>query len=291
MGRRRKDEIGNRYGRLVVLEYAGKSIYNGGTIWRCICDCGKTVEVPGGKLRNGDTKSCGCLRHDTLDLVGKQFDKLTVIKKCERTDGKYVKWSCKCSCGNTTKVTTGHLQSGHTRSCGCLQREVTAKTNSIDETGNKHGRLVVLERSEKRTSSNVIMWKCSCSCGNMVEVSSTYLRSNCIQSCGCLWLENIIKANTVHGKCSNGSRVSYPKEWTRNLRAFVRKRDGHKCKICAKTLEEEGKSLSVHHIDYDVNNCKPSNLISLCTSCHVKTNTNREAWMEFFKVLLEEKHA
>ena len=39
----------------------------------------------------------------------------------------------------------------------------------------------------------------------------------------------------------------------------------------------------VHHIDYDkFNNCV-ANLITLCRSCHAKTNFNRESWIEYFK--------
>lgn len=53
------NEVGNRYGRLVVLEKV-ESI-NGRAAWKCQCDCGNTVIVKGKYLRNGDTKSCGCL--------------------------------------------------------------------------------------------------------------------------------------------------------------------------------------------------------------------------------------
>ena len=34
--------------------------------WRCICDCGTEVVVPHGSLRNGETKSCGCLRRELV---------------------------------------------------------------------------------------------------------------------------------------------------------------------------------------------------------------------------------
>ena len=54
------DETGNKYGSLTVLHKAetpkGKPIK-----WRCQCDCGNEVDVYGTSLRNGNTKSCGCL--------------------------------------------------------------------------------------------------------------------------------------------------------------------------------------------------------------------------------------
>ena len=58
------NEIGNRYGRLTVLEEAGRT--NEKTVlWLCKCDCGNFTIKRGHHLRNGLTKSCGCLRKDT----------------------------------------------------------------------------------------------------------------------------------------------------------------------------------------------------------------------------------
>lgn len=51
--------VGKRFGRLVILEYVGKK--HGNYIVRCLCDCGKEHIVRLDCLRNGDTKSCGCL--------------------------------------------------------------------------------------------------------------------------------------------------------------------------------------------------------------------------------------
>lgn len=60
-----KDETGNRYGRLVVEKRYGSDRY--GAVWLCRCDCGQKIAVPGGRLRFGNTKSCGCLREMTWD--------------------------------------------------------------------------------------------------------------------------------------------------------------------------------------------------------------------------------
>ena len=58
------------------------------------------------------------------DLVGRQFERLRVIKvTTKRLHGRLV-WKCKCSCGNTKKVISTSLLSGHTKSCGCLHREM-----------------------------------------------------------------------------------------------------------------------------------------------------------------------
>lgn len=63
--KRLKDETGNRYGKLVVLEYAGtRSCGGGGAMWKCKCDCGNETTVLGGALRRNVTRSCGCFSRE-----------------------------------------------------------------------------------------------------------------------------------------------------------------------------------------------------------------------------------
>jgi hypothetical protein len=54
------DLTGQKFGKLTVVEYSGKS-YNDYAQWLCNCECGNTRVVQGKRLRNGMTKSCGCL--------------------------------------------------------------------------------------------------------------------------------------------------------------------------------------------------------------------------------------
>ena len=54
------DMINRRFGKLVVLEEVGKE-YNG-YIYKCKCDCGNEKIILGSSLRNGNTRSCGCIR-------------------------------------------------------------------------------------------------------------------------------------------------------------------------------------------------------------------------------------
>lgn len=68
----------------------------------------------------------------------------------------------------------------------------------------------------------------------------------------------------------------YTIDWTVTLKRAIRERDKYICDIC----NEYGSF--VHHIDYDKNNCNPNNLITLCNSCHSKTNFNRDYWLTYF---------
>ena len=74
----------------------------------------------------------------------------------------------------------------------------------------------------------------------------------------------------------------YSVDWTETLKRSIRERDHYICQLCS----EYGNL--VHHIDYNKKNCKIKNLITLCKSCHSKTNINRESWILFFKSLLKE---
>jgi hypothetical protein len=55
-----------------------------------------------------------------VNLTGKKFGKLTVIKKVEPHNNNTT-WLCECDCGNYAKASTGSLNSGDKKSCGCIQ--------------------------------------------------------------------------------------------------------------------------------------------------------------------------
>ena len=66
--------IGQKYGRLTVLEYAGKTKSNSTYRYLCICDCGNRLIVPTSHLRNSNTKSCGCLKKEKVSLYDETGD-------------------------------------------------------------------------------------------------------------------------------------------------------------------------------------------------------------------------
>jgi len=80
------------------------------------------------------------------------------------------------------------------------------------------------------------------------------------------------------------SSEPYPFEFNDQLKKQVRYRDNYVCQNCNKTQEENNKALCVHHIDYNKDNLELSNLISLCASCHTKTNHDRDYWKNVLKL-------
>ena len=61
-----------------------------------------------------------------LDLSGKRFGKLVVIKRVGSNNQGNSMWLCKCDCGKESIVNSQHLKSGQTKSCGCLKSYATA---------------------------------------------------------------------------------------------------------------------------------------------------------------------
>jgi hypothetical protein len=78
----------------------------------------------------------------------------------------------------------------------------------------------------------------------------------------------------------------YPKEFNKKLKKNIKIRDNYTCVICDKKTQK----LDIHHIDYNKTNSNERNLISLCHSCHSKTNINRNKWEIFFVSIINEKY-
>ena len=128
-----KDEIGRRYGCLVVMErkpWAGEARRR--VYWICRCDCGRDKAILGDHLRSGATVSCGCHRkpfvyvpgkgRPTKNELGKRYGMLTVIELQQRGGGPHSRWICRCDCGTETVATGKNLRCGISRSCGCGPR-------------------------------------------------------------------------------------------------------------------------------------------------------------------------
>jgi hypothetical protein len=78
------------------------------------------------------------------------------------------------------------------------------------------------------------------------------------------------------------SNIPYPFEFNDELKQRIRTRDRNVCQLCKRTMEENGRELPVHHIDYDKQHCNDENLITLCNSCNAKVNFQRGFWTGYF---------
>ena len=126
---------------LTVIKEVEPHITSGGnkqTQYLCKCNCGKEVILKSSAIRNGNTKSCGCLKKKKLAernaknssvKVGNRYGKLVVIKdlgmRKQESRNKMERWSlCQCDCGSAPiEVKNNMLQTGWKKSCGCLQSQ------------------------------------------------------------------------------------------------------------------------------------------------------------------------
>jgi hypothetical protein len=86
--------------------------------------------------------------------------------------------------------------------------------------------------------------------------------------------------------------ISYEKreQLIDRFRNIIRKRDNQVCILCGVHREKLNRSLDIHHIDYSKCNNVKENCVSLCHSCHQKTNHNRRYWFEMLHNIMKDRY-
>ena len=173
--------------------------------------------------------------------------------------------------------------------------------NSINYVGKKFGKLTIID--QYRSDSNIMAF-CLCDCGQYKSIIARRVSKGYTKSCGCLattdrdpeWGRKIGKAQTGHTRMcgSNNSNWKggigiepYCDAWAdKEYKEDIKNRDDSMCMNpdCWNTSE----TLCLHHIDYDKKNCSPSNLITLCASCNIRANYNRENHTLYYQDLMTE---
>ena len=131
--------IGERFGRLVVIDNATKRGRDRAAV--VACDCGATTQVTLSNLRRGASRSCGCRRYENAPshpiqplapriVPGDRFGRLVVESVGGRSARGAVTAVLLCDCGALKTTALSHLRSGSVRSCGCLQAEARRSSAS-----------------------------------------------------------------------------------------------------------------------------------------------------------------
>lgn len=126
-----KDRAGERVYYLTFLEPAFKhkrKIY-----WKCECECHNITYVRYDQAVDGEIKSCGCFKESKHIHAGDTFGRLTAKKRVENNRFGHIMWYCDCSCGGDAVVESGKLKSGHTQSCGCIDRRDMSLVHTVSE--------------------------------------------------------------------------------------------------------------------------------------------------------------
>ena len=254
------DLTGQRFGMWTVLCEGEKRGKSGSVFWTCVCDCGTRKDISGGSLRRGESTSCGCGKRK--DLTGQRFDRLVVIKDVGMKNGKVV-WECLCDCGKYKSISSNHLMTGNTKSCGCLASE--------NLEGERYGKLLVIRRTGERSNDQVV-WECLCDCGNYTNVPTGSLGSGNTKSCGCL----LYPSGTDHYKYNPHltdegrlrERYYLGGENSRKWSQQIMKRDNYTCQIC----NQHGGNLNAHHLNgwnaFPEQRFDLDNGVTLCVDCH-----------------------
>jgi|GEM_PF-464541 len=180
------DLSGQRFGMLTVIKQDYENpLDRAGAQWFCKCDCGTVVSVPSGRLRSGQTQSCGCSRYDRVEyekrnLIGEKYGHWNVLRKDYSMIGKGTYYICQCDCGTIRSIPSYTLIKGYSKSCGC-QRSIP----EVDLTDHIFGRLRVIGVDESFYGSG-IHWKCICDCGKIRSYRTNVLLDGKVMSCGCL---------------------------------------------------------------------------------------------------------
>lgn len=113
-----------------------------------------------------------------INIIGKKFGKLTVIKEIDKDKNYHKKYLCICDCGNYTEVLDTSLIGKKTKSCGCIQKDIALKN-----IGKKYNKLTIIDvvKEDKKT----VKYKCQCECGNTIISLLQPLINGKTKSCGC----------------------------------------------------------------------------------------------------------
>ena len=197
------NEIGNKYNHLIVTRR--DKVKNCRSFWICKCEiCGKEYSFSGTALRqNPNHFDC-----PTCEKVGQQYGRLKVIEYAYTSEDRHKYWMCECECGNREIIKATDLNTSKRVECLICQKK-KHKTQYIDETGKRYGKLTVLELDTEKSSKNAF-WKCKCDCGTLLTVEGTKLRSGHTQSCGCIISTGEFKISQI----LSNANISFKKQVT-----------------------------------------------------------------------------
>lgn len=138
--------VGSRFGKLVVQKpHATKRDSDGGLKYWCECDCGKWAIVTARKLRRGSTKSCGCLKHQSLERDGAATALTHGHTRKHRRSSTYVSWMNMIQ--RCTNSKNAHWESYGARGIRVCERW-RKFSNFLEDMGPKPSRKYTIERND-----------------------------------------------------------------------------------------------------------------------------------------------
>ena len=232
-----------------------------------------------------------------VDLSGQRFGRLTVLERLDdivqENGRKRSLYRCVCDCGNEKDVRGENLTGGVTKSCGCLNKERKSETNIKDLTGQRFGKLVVLERANK-IGEGKLKWLCRCDCGTVKPILADVLNSGGAISCGCRKRSVLGESTLKHGhrreriysiycdmkrRCYNKNRNGYANYGARGIRVCDEWKNDFMAFYEWAMANGYEENLTIDRIDND-GNYEPSNC-QWITKSENSTKRNIEYWRKW----------
>lgn len=125
---------GQKFGRLTAIKRCPTRAM--ASYWVFQCDCGYTGTFERRKVMDGMRTCCDACKKlkvklvpgHAIDLTGKKFNSLTVIKRAEVIGASGAMWECRCDCGETRIAKAHSLTNSITKSCHkCARSKFKAK--------------------------------------------------------------------------------------------------------------------------------------------------------------------
>lgn len=93
------DLLGKRFERLCVIERTYYEYPHGrkSLAWKCVCDCGALTIATDSRLRNGTTKSCGCLRREIAASKGRAMRTHNMSRSPDHTHHVWTQMHYRCN--------------------------------------------------------------------------------------------------------------------------------------------------------------------------------------------------
>lgn len=116
-----KEVAGEKYNNLIIIKSLKSRKTKSGKYEKRViakCKCGTEKEFSYKDLKRDKTKSCGCLKKNGEDFIGKIYGDLIVTKELKPIKGSR-KVSCLCKCGNNKPYYVSQIRLGDTKHCGC----------------------------------------------------------------------------------------------------------------------------------------------------------------------------